>query len=412
MTCSRRILAALAVLLLAASDLWAQNTSKQESRRSALQKEIAQLERQIKENAAKSKNALNELTLVRRQITARRNLVEESRLEVARLSDSIAVRTAEAERMRERLEDMEQHYRRLIRNAYKNRDARVWYSYLLSSKDLGQASRRYNYLGNLSGQMNTQGRKLIRMRSDLEADLARLDSLKREAESIRSSREQELQGLRQEELRSDQLVSSLKKDKSAYQKQLETKRRQVEALNREIERIIAQAIKEQQEREARERAAAAKKNAGKKTPEETRPVDYKLSGEFAANKGKLPWPADGPVVEGFGRHNHPVYTTLVMPANNGVNIGLSQGASVQAVYDGEVKRIIVMPGYGRCILVQHGGYFTFYCKLGEVSVKSGDKVKTGQVLGRVDTIDGQTQLHFEVWKEKTPENPELWLRKK
>ncbi|MBQ9659644.1 MAG: peptidoglycan DD-metalloendopeptidase family protein [Bacteroidales bacterium] len=412
MTCSRRILAALAVLLLAASDLWAQNTSKQESRRSALQKEIAQLERQIKENAAKSKNALNELTLVRRQITARRNLVEESRLEVARLSDSIAVRTAEAERMRERLEDMEQHYRRLIRNAYKNRDARVWYSYLLSSKDLGQASRRYNYLRNLSGQMNTQGRKLIRMRSDLEADLARLDSLKREAESIRSSREQELQGLRQEELRSDQLVSSLKKDKSAYQKQLETKRRQVEALNREIERIIAQAIKEQQEREARERAAAAKKNAGKKTPEETRPVDYKLSGEFAANKGKLPWPADGPVVEGFGRHNHPVYTTLVMPANNGVNIGLSQGASVQAVYDGEVKRIIVMPGYGRCILVQHGGYFTFYCKLGEVSVKSGDKVKTGQVLGRVDTIDGQTQLHFEVWKEKTPENPELWLRKK
>ena len=412
MTCSRRILAALAVLLLAASDLWAQNTSKQESRRSALQKEIAQLERQIKENAAKSKNALNELTRVRRQITARRNLVEESRLEVARLSDSIAVRTAEAERMRERLEDMEQHYRRLIRNAYKNRDARVWYSYLLSSKDLGQASRRYNYLRNLSGQMNTQGRKLIRMRSDLEADLARLDSLKREAESIRSSREQELQGLRQEELRSDQLVSSLKKDKSAYQKQLETKRRQVEALNREIERIIAQAIKEQQEREARERAAAAKKNAGKKTPEETRPVDYKLSGEFAANKGKLPWPADGPVVEGFGRHNHPVYTTLVMPANNGVNIGLSQGASVQAVYDGEVKRIIVMPGYGRCILVQHGGYFTFYCKLGEVSVKSGDKVKTGQVLGRVDTIDGQTQLHFEVWKEKTPENPELWLRKK
>ena len=101
-----------------------------------------------------------------------------------------------------------------------------------------------------------------------------------------------------------------------------------------------------------------------------------------------------------------------MPANNGVNIGLSADAEVKAVFDGEVKRVIVMPGYGRCVLVQHGGYFTFYCKLGHVDVKSGDKVTTGQVLGRVDTIDGQTELHFEVWKEKTPENPETWLRPK
>jgi murein DD-endopeptidase MepM/ murein hydrolase activator NlpD len=101
-----------------------------------------------------------------------------------------------------------------------------------------------------------------------------------------------------------------------------------------------------------------------------------------------------------------------MPANNGVNIGLSADAEIHAVFDGEVKRVIVMPGYGRCVLVQHGTYFTFYCKLGEVGVKAGDKVKAGQALGRVDTIDGQTQLHFEVWKEKEPENPELWLRKK
>lgn len=395
----RIIRLAAAVLLLTAPVGRAQNTAEQESRRSALKREIAQLERQIKENVSKSSNALNELTLVRRQISARRRLVEESRLEIGRLEDSIAVRTAEAERLRERLATMEQYYRRLIRNAYKNRDARIWYSYLLASKDLGQASRRYNYLRNLSGQMNSQGRKLAAMRAGLEADLVRLDSLKREAEEVKASREQELQGLRREELRSDQLVANLRKDKNLYQRQLETKRRQVEALNREIERIIAQAIEESRKKETPAR-------------EERRPADYKLSGEFAANKGRLPWPADGPVVEPFGKHNHPVYTTLVMPANNGVNIGLSRGDAVRAVYDGEVKRIIVMPGYGRCILVQHGGYFTFYCKLGEVSVKSGDKVTTGQTLGRVDTIDGQTQLHFEVWKEKTPENPELWLREK
>ena len=338
MTRSLRIAAALAVLLFAGAHLQAQDTSKQESRRDALRKEIAQLEQQIKDNTSKSNNALNQLKLVRKQV----------------------------------------------------------------------ATRRYAYLRDLSGTMNTQARRLKEMRAALQEDLERLAALKAEAEEVRSSREQDLESLKAEEKRSDKVVADLQKDQKRYQKDLENKRKQVEALNREIERIIAQAIEEARRREEE----AAKQNSGHKTISGSQAVDIKLSGEFAANKGKLPWPADGPVVEGFGKHNHPVYTSLVMPANNGVNIGLSADAEVKAVFDGEVKRVIVMPGYGRCILVQHGGYFTFYCKLGKVDVKSGDKVKTGQVLGRIDTIDGQTELHFEVWKEKEPENPELWLRKK
>ncbi len=407
MTRTLRILAALAVLLLSGTVLQAQDTAKQESRRDALRKEIAQLEQQLKENASKSNNAMTELKLVRKQVATRRELVAESEREIRALSDTIAARQAAAERLRERLATMESYYRKLIRNAYKNRDARVWYSLLLSSKNFGQATRRYVYLRDLSGTMNSQARRLQAMRRALEDDLARLTMLKEEAEAVRKAREQDLQSLRQEELRSDRLVADLQKDKNRYQKELNTKRKQVEALNREIERIIAQAVEE-----ARKKEAASKQQGNRQTTTKSTQQGIKLSGEFAANKGKLPWPADGPVVETFGKHNHPVYTTLVMPANNGVNIGLSPDAEVKAVYDGEVKRIIVMPGYGRCILVQHGDYFTFYCKLGHVDVKNGDKVKTGQTLGRIDTIDGQTELHFEVWKEKEPENPELWLRKK
>ena len=192
----------------------------------------------------------------------------------------------------------------------------------------------------------------------------------------------------------------LKKDKNKYQKQLATKQKQVEALNREIEKIIASYIAQQN---------AASKDSGKAGTKQ-KPIDYKLAADFEKNKGKLPWPAEGPVVEKFGKHNHPVYTSIVMPFNNGINIALSPGTQIKAVFDGEVKNIIVMPGYNKCVLVQHGSYFTFYCKLAGVEVKAGDKVKTGQVIGTVDTIDHQTQLHFQVWKEKTPQNPENWLR--
>ena len=153
-----------------------------------------------------------------------------------------------------------------------------------------------------------------------------------------------------------------------------------------------------------------KSQSGKSGSKSSKAVDYKLAAEFEANKGKLPWPADGPVVEKFGKHNHPVYTSITMPFNNGIGISLSPGTYVNSVFDGEVKRVIMMPGYNKCVLVQHGNYFSFYCKLGQVSVKAGDKVKTGQTIGQVDTIDGQAMLHLQIWKEKTPQNPEAWLR--
>ena len=138
--------------------------------------------------------------------------------------------------------------------------------------------------------------------------------------------------------------------------------------------------------------------------------DKKLAAEFSRNKGNLPWPADGPVVDRFGQKYHPVYKNLKLPPNNGVDIALSKGTKVRAVFDGVVKQIVVMPGYNKCILVQHGNYFTFYCKLGSTSVKAGDKIKTGDLLGTVDVINDQILLHFQVWQGNKPQNPEHWLR--
>ena len=112
----------------------------------------------------------------------------------------------------------------------------------------------------------------------------------------------------------------------------------------------------------------------------------------------------------FGQHYHPVFTKVKLPFNNGINIALEKGTEVKAVFNGVVKQIVVMPGYGKCVLVQHGNYFSFYCRLGSVSVKAGDKVSTGEVIGRIDTIDNLNQLHFQIWQGTKPQNPESWLR--
>ena len=117
----------------------------------------------------------------------------------------------------------------------------------------------------------------------------------------------------------------------------------------------------------------------------------------------------GVVTGKFGIHNHPVYKNLKLPENNGIDITTDKNASAYCVFDGVVKQILVMPGYNQCVLVQHGEYFTFYCKISGVSVKPGQKVKTGDRIGIIDADGASSTLHFQIWKGTTKQNPESWL---
>ena len=378
---------------------YSQNTRTQEARRARLQKEIAILDEQIRANSAKSANAMSRLTLISGKVDSRKRLIEESDREISEYSDSIARKEKEISVIKARLDTLSAHYARLVRGAYINRSPKVWYMYILASDNIGQAFRRYGYLRDLSRQMNVQASKIIDIREELEMESAKLTAMKRGAEVVRTQRVSEMNKLKAEEDEARSLVSQLKKNKRKYQSDLSRKQREVEALNREIERIIRSATE-----------GSGKSGKGSSQTVTRKPIDYTLAKKFEANKGKLPWPADGPVVDHFGQRFHPVYTNLKLPFNNGVTIALPAGTEIKAVFDGVVKQIVVMPGYNKCILVQHGNYFSFYCKLRTVSVKAGDKVKTGQVVGTVDTIGGETQLHFQIWSGRTPQNPETWLR--
>ena len=105
-----------------------------------------------------------------------------------------------------------------------------------------------------------------------------------------------------------------------------------------------------------------------------------------------------------------MFTNLALPENKGIDVALAPNSDVKAVFNGEVVQVVVLPQYNQCVMIQHGNYLTVYCKLKAVSVRVGDSVRTGDVIGEVDTINGETELHFEVWKDNTPQNPVTWLR--
>lgn len=384
------------VLLSVSMAASAQDTRAQEEKKARLEREIAIIDKQLAENASQSSSMLTDLSLIRKKISNRKALVSESDRVIRQYSDSIYLAQKEINRLQARVDTLTAHYSKLVLSAYKNRDSRIWYMYMFASDNLGQAFRRFGYFRNLSTHMKNEAKNIRVMQDELTQKKERLAVLKKDAEAVKAERQKELDNLKKDESKADNVVKKLQKDRKKYQSQLASKKKEIDALNREIARLIANAMNKDGQKTSSKKPKA--------------PIDTKLDAEFSKNKGKLPWPADGPVVSRFGKHYHPVYKNLELPPNNGVDIALAKGEHVKAVFDGVVSQVLVMPGYNQCVLVQHGNYFTLYCKMKNIAVKAGDKVKTGQLIGDIDTINGQTQLHFEVWKGKDPQNPESWLR--
>ena len=400
----RKFLCILALALVCALPAAGQKTSmkKLESQRAQLEKDIALLNRKLEQNSKNKSAALSSLSLLRSKIKAREKLITGCDQTLAVLDDSIAVVQKEMNRLQQRHDTLSYYYSRLIRGAYKNRDSRLWYMYILSSESIGQGLKRAGYLRGMSAQLSTQALRIRETSARLAVEKERLDGLRKEEAAMRKKVVGERSRLRGEEADANKLVNQLSKDRKKFQRELQEKNRQKEALNRKIADLI------RQESQKASKGASGKKSSGGKTTSTA--GDTKLSNECAANKGRLPWPVEGAIVEHFGKHHHPVYTNVELPQNNGVTLAVRPGAQAKAVFNGKVTQIVVLPGYNQCVLVNHGAYFTLYSKLRSVSVKVGENVTTGQVVGTVDTIGGEDLFHFELWKGSTPQNPEGWLR--
>ena len=382
----------LAILLIAAASVLeaaAQDVSAQREAKRKLEEEIAFIDNQLKDIISRQKASTQQLTIVQKQVSNRKKLVDEADAEIRELRTRINAATEQINALQANLDTLQYYYNDLIYNAYKNRDNKVWFMYILGSENIGQGYRRFSYLGNLSESAAAQADNILQTQEQLRKEKANLDSLVAVATATRQQRQREYNNMKADEQKSRSLVNSLNKSKNQYTKDLQAKKKQVDALNKEIERILTKAVKEQKQES----------------------IDYTLAGRFEDNKGKLPWPVQGVITGKFGNHNHPVYKNIQLPTNNGVDITAARSATVRCVFDGTVKQVLVMPGYSQCVLVQHGTYYTFYCRLGKVSVKAGQKVNAGDSLGTLDVTDGSSVLHFQIWKGTDKQNPESWMRK-
>ncbi len=178
------------------------------------------------------------------------------------------------------------------------------------------------------------------------------------------------------------------------------------------------ALHEQAIRELSERSKGLQEKVSlflKEAKEARKPVVFtQPAGGFTVHRGRIPWPVDGriPPEYRFGKVKNTEFKQVV--DNTGVQIMAPMGSPFRAVAAGLVRYADWFKGYGKLVILDHGGgYYSLYGQASELSVSEGQAVAAGEVLGAVGDTGSLvgSSLYFEIRKDGIPLNPERWLKR-
>lgn len=400
-----------AILLLAGSILTASAQKsdavrKLEEQRKAALAEIETTGKLLEETTRSAQSSLNRLNLIAGQILSRRKVIDLLNRETQVIDSLIVSLQKEIAGLEKELKAKQDNYKQSVQRMQRRQTSHDKLLFILSAESFTQSMRRMRYLREFAYWQKQQASDIVKKREEIAAGQAALKATRDEKQALLQAGENERRKLQGEEENQKKEVREINKRQKDLQAQLRKKRQQADALNRQIEKLIAEEI-------AKAAPAKEERTAESKGGYAMTPAEKKLSQDFAGNRGRLPLPLKGryTIVGHFGEQQHQ-QLKYVRTNNSGIDIQTTPGTDAQAVFNGEVTSIFVVPGFNSSVIVRHGNYLTVYSNLSRVYVKKGDRVTTRQAVGKIfsDTENGnETILHFQLWKEKTKLDPTPWL---
>ena len=429
------------LLLLVSLSSFSQNEKNVlKKKKENLENIIKQTSNQLKETKKNKQSYLNQLNLLNKQITVRQELISSINLQINGIETESTTTRDTISKLVNSLELLKKGYAQMVYQAFKSRNEQNMLMFIFSSKSFNQAYLRIKYLQQYTLYRKQQASKIINTTRSLSMKLAFLKSQKQEKMQLLESKESEKVKLYSEKVEQNNSINQLSQKEKVLLRTLRSKEQAVQNLQNAIERIIAVELKKVTEARAREElkekmavnAARTKASHTKKSPVETTPVvtsrvekvspafvysltsdEKSLSTSFEKNRGRLPWPVEkGTITDFFGEQPH-AELKGIMIRNNGINIETSQGATAKVIFDGIVTGVISIPNLNNVVIIRHGEFLSVYSNLKSVSISKGEKVRTNQSLGTIQTdpSTNKTKIHFEIWKGKVLLNPMGWISK-
>jgi murein hydrolase activator len=375
----------LALLLAAAGTPRAEDSKEKEQELQRIKKEMQEKKLKLQRADKRERSILSELEKIDREIQAgskeladQRRKLREAEAALAEIEQTNTVTTQELARLR-------QYYAARLRALYKMSRTGGYALAVLSSDSFSSAYRRVRYLGIIA----ERDQRMIR---EYGAALDRLAGREREVRdrtgeilARREAVERKRVSLESRRMKKGEILGSVKQEKTVY-----------EATLKDLEESSANLW-------AMIRLAEQEKKSAKKAARE----------QVTGDRNRLPWPLQGQVLARFGSQKHPQFGTTIF--RRGIDIAARMGDEVRAVDGGQVAKADWFKGYGKLVIIDHGGgMYTLYGHLSQLEVNNGDRVERGQVIGfagDTGSLKG-ARLYFEVRRNGAAEDPLLWLAKR
>jgi len=373
-----------------------------EAKREKYLREIRQINILLSQGKQEQKSIVSTVDDLHYKISVRQNLIKITNQQANLLTREINNNQKNITLLRNNLKILKQEYAAMVVKSYKNRSEESKVMFLLSSSNFQQAYKRLEYIKQYANYQKKQGEEIKVQTINLQELNGSLLVQKKDKQQLVEANRLAKNELDKELIQLELLMTSIKKDLKKYANQIRTRQKATDKIDREIQKIISDAI------------AKSNTKAGKSSASGTFALTSEgrtLAANFASNKGNLPWPVEhGDLLVRFGTRGSPIDKNIPIKSN-GVRIETNEGEKVRTVFEGTVLQIMTPKNGNNAIFIKHGNYLTVYKNLSKILVKTGDRVKSKQVIGEVLTNKafGGTILKFYIFKESRPQNPSLWI---
>ena len=369
-----------------------------------LQREIDELKNTLKDSKQQSRAGMRQLAQVKEKLRLREKAINNINRQVKMLEGNIGKSKNDIDSLKDRLDTMKAQYARNIVYAYKLRNNYEYLSFIFSATSFTDAFRRAQYFRAYHKYCEDQVVAIKNTQKLLTGKITGLEMARREKDAVIEKQEKQKEELEEEKKEKNAIVKTLKSKEKEITKELNAKHNAyIKAM-----KAVTTAIGDVYVKENKTSGPATDKKEVKVlvlTPEGKR-----ISGSFEDNKGRLPWPVEKAFVKlHYGRN---VLPNDVISNNPGLTLETEPGASVKAIFEGEVVRIFDIEG-AWSVIVRHGKYFSVYSNLKSVNVARNQKIDADQLVGIADkNSDGNGEIDFILMQEIKNLDPEKWLRKK
>lgn len=399
----KRILVVYMLISLCVLSPYAQTNAlieQMQKERAAIEQQISESEKLLAGTEGDIATQVANLNTISALLKERKKLLEQTKKDIRSLNAQTLKLETEIKQLQSEYDECSDRYADACRFYQHQQVSFNPITFLFSSSTFKQLTRRMRYIGEYSSSLESLAVEIKEKQDTLKSKKAQVELAREEKLILQKEQQKNEAAVAAEEKSQRAIVNKLKSKRSALKKEIQSQQKKITELNKEIDRQIQLAIKEQQKET---------QTGGTLKVEE----DIKLTGSFESNKGKLPIPITGSylIVGNYGVQN--VAGMKDVKINNlGIDIQGTEGSQARVIFNGVVTTVF-QQGKGQIgVLVRHGKYISVYCNLSEIAVKKGDELKTGDIIGNIHKSDnGQRILHFQLHKETAKLNPMDWLRR-